>query len=171
MTDVIVNNWRVCEETHLEKMMSFIMSDHPIELEIDTDLTIRGSIYNHDKIPNGHVSDIASITKIERVCSQESQACFESCIGIDGWHEQIRACIDTLANKLTTTNNVHFKNVARKFDTFLNAYVRVTAPLGEVYLLEGIGIDCQYLLKLIECAERNQPMLSIVPATDCGLVG
>ena len=163
MTDVIVNNWRVCEETHLEKMMSFIMNDRPIELEIDTNLTIRGSIYNHDKIPNGQAGDIASITKIERVCSQESQACFESCIGIDGWHEQIRACIDTLANKFTTTNNVHFKNVARKFDTFFGSYIRVATSLGEVYLLEGIGIDYQYLLKLIECAERNQLMLSIIP--------
>ena len=171
MKYVVVNNWRVCEETHLEKMMSFIMSDRPIELDIDTDLTIRGSIYNHEKIPNGQASDIASITKIERVCSQESQACFESCKAIDDWHERIHACIDTLANKLTTTNNAHFKNVARKFDTFLNAYVRVINSLGEVYLLEGIGIDHQYLLKLIECAERNQPMLSIVSATDYGLAG
>lgn len=159
---VVVNNWRVCEETHLEKMTSFIMSDRPI-LEIDTDLTIRGNIYNHDKIPNGQAGNIASITTIESVCSQESQACFESCKAIDDWHERIHACIDTLANKFTTTNNAHFNNVARKFDTFFGSYIRVVASLGEVYLLEGIGIDCQYLLKLIECAERNQPMLLMAP--------
>lgn len=154
---VVVNDWRVCEETHLEKMMSFIMGDLPIELEVDTDLTIRGSVYNHNRIPNGQVKEIVSIVKIESVYDQESQACFESCEVIDGWKERIRACVDTLANKLTTTN----KNVARKFDTFFGSYVRVVTSLGEVYLLEGIGINNQYLLKLIECAERNQSMQSI----------